>query len=202
MARAGRADFGHHPGHIDLAGKRSARRQKGSSSASPSGNRCKVPVQSESAPSAETIQGAKGKPRSGGFSHRQGRQDSNLQPPVLETGALPVELRPSAVRTPIVVGPPFAGDPRHAGVETAIRRRSRTLPSAATQRTNLIGVRVPSQRPALGALFLVLCLLFAGIAAAAFEARAWVIAFAAGVLGLWLLTLAGRALLVRRLRGQ
>jgi hypothetical protein len=24
----------------------------------------------------------------------QGRQDSNLQPPVLETGALPVELRP------------------------------------------------------------------------------------------------------------
>src|SRR6266498_3262651 len=26
----------------------------------------------------------------------QGRQDSNLQPPVLETGALPVELRPSA----------------------------------------------------------------------------------------------------------
>jgi hypothetical protein len=28
----------------------------------------------------------------------QGRQDSNLQPPVLETGALPVELRPSAVR--------------------------------------------------------------------------------------------------------
>jgi hypothetical protein len=25
---------------------------------------------------------------------RQGRQDSNLQPPVLETGALPVELRP------------------------------------------------------------------------------------------------------------
>jgi hypothetical protein len=25
---------------------------------------------------------------------KQGRQDSNLQPPVLETGALPVELRP------------------------------------------------------------------------------------------------------------
>ena len=24
----------------------------------------------------------------------QGRQDSNLQPPVLETGALPIELRP------------------------------------------------------------------------------------------------------------
>jgi hypothetical protein len=28
-------------------------------------------------------------------SSQQGRQDSNLQPPVLETGALPVELRPS-----------------------------------------------------------------------------------------------------------
>ena len=28
---------------------------------------------------------------------RQGRQDSNLQPPVLETGALPVELRPYAL---------------------------------------------------------------------------------------------------------
>ena len=25
---------------------------------------------------------------------KQGRQDSNLQPPVLETGALPIELRP------------------------------------------------------------------------------------------------------------
>jgi hypothetical protein len=25
---------------------------------------------------------------------QQGRQDSNLQPPVLETGALPIELRP------------------------------------------------------------------------------------------------------------
>jgi hypothetical protein len=63
-------------------------------------------------------------------------------------------------------------------------------------------VRAPSQRPALGALFLVLCLIFAGIAAAAFEARAWVIALAAAVLGLWLLTLAGRALLVRHLRGR
>jgi hypothetical protein len=29
------------------------------------------------------------------FRGPQGRQDSNLQPPVLETGALPVELRPS-----------------------------------------------------------------------------------------------------------
>jgi len=28
------------------------------------------------------------------FNGKQGRQDSNLQPPVLETGALPVELRP------------------------------------------------------------------------------------------------------------
>ena len=33
-----------------------------------------------------------------GLLSRQGRQDSNLEPPVLETGALPVELRPSARR--------------------------------------------------------------------------------------------------------
>src|SRR5262245_8229157 len=33
-------------------------------------------------------------PRSKGGFVLQGRQDSNLQPPVLETGALPVELRP------------------------------------------------------------------------------------------------------------
>jgi hypothetical protein len=29
---------------------------------------------------------------------QQGRQDLNLQPPVLETGALPIELRPWAIR--------------------------------------------------------------------------------------------------------
>jgi hypothetical protein len=63
-------------------------------------------------------------------------------------------------------------------------------------------VRAPSQRRALGALFLVLFLLFAGMAAAAFAAEAWVIAFAAAVLAVWLSTLAGRALLVRRLRGE
>ena len=40
----------------------------------------------------------------------QGRQDSNLQPPVLETGALPVELRPSAFRRP--------------AHDTGVRRRS------------------------------------------------------------------------------
>jgi hypothetical protein len=36
----------------------------------------------------------KEKPRISRASLPQGRQDSNLQPPVLETGALPVELRP------------------------------------------------------------------------------------------------------------
>jgi hypothetical protein len=39
---------------------------------------------------------------------QQGRQDSNLQPPVLETGALPIELRPWAPR--IVALP--SGHPR------------------------------------------------------------------------------------------
>ena len=32
---------------------------------------------------------------------QQGRQDSNLQPPVLETGALPIELRPWAAGTSV-----------------------------------------------------------------------------------------------------
>jgi hypothetical protein len=60
----------------------------------------------------------------------------------------------------------------------------------------------PSQRHALGALFLILFLFFAGIAVAAFDAGVWPIALAAAALALWLSTLAGRALIVRRLRGE
>ena len=57
----------------------------------------------------------------------------------------------------------------------------------------------PSQRSALGALFLILAALFAGVALAAVEAarddgRLWVIALAAGVLALWLASVAVRAL--------
>ena len=55
----------------------------------------------------------------------------------------------------------------------------------------------PSQQRTLGALFLVLCLLFAGIAAAAASAEVWVIAAAGGVLALWLLGLALRTLRAR-----
>jgi hypothetical protein len=55
-------------------------------------------------------------------------------------------------------------------------------------------VRARSQPRALGALFLVLALLFGGIAAAAASARVWAIAVAGGVLALWLLGLALRAL--------
>jgi hypothetical protein len=57
-------------------------------------------------------------------------------------------------------------------------------------------VAAPSQRSALGALFLVLACAFAGIAYAAAVADAsggWVIAIAAGALALWLGTLAVRA---------
>ena len=39
---------------------------------------------------------------------KQGRQDLNLQPPVLETGALPIELRPS-VAAPSVSAPCLVG---------------------------------------------------------------------------------------------
>ena len=57
---------------------------------------------------------------------------------------------------------------------------------------------VRSQRRALGALFFVLAALFLGMALAAGAAAreragVWVIAIAAGVLGLWMLGLAVRA---------
>jgi threonine dehydrogenase-like Zn-dependent dehydrogenase len=57
----------------------------------------------------------------------------------------------------------------------------------------------PSPRPALGALFLVLAIAFAGIAGAAVQAVGEepglvVVVVAAGAIGLWLLTLALRNL--------
>jgi heme O synthase-like polyprenyltransferase len=54
-------------------------------------------------------------------------------------------------------------------------------------------VAARSQRRALGALFFVLAALFCGMALAAGGAEVWVIAIAAGVLGLWMLGLAVRA---------
>jgi hypothetical protein len=54
-----------------------------------------------------------------------------------------------------------------------------------------------SQRRALGALFLVLAIFFAGIAFTAFASEdrsVWVIGAAAAGLGLWLLSLAARNL--------
>ena len=51
----------------------------------------------------------------------------------------------------------------------------------------------PSQRSALGALFLILAGLFAGIAVAAGAAEVWVIAVAGAALALWLLSLSARA---------
>jgi hypothetical protein len=63
-------------------------------------------------------------------------------------------------------------------------------------------VRAPSQRRALGALFLLLFLFFGGIAVAALEAGVWPIAFTAAALALWLSTLAGRALLFRGVRRE
>jgi hypothetical protein len=54
-----------------------------------------------------------------------------------------------------------------------------------------------TSRRALGALFTVLTVMFAGIAYAAFNARVWVIAFAAAALGLWMAGMAVRGLLSR-----
>ena len=55
-------------------------------------------------------------------------------------------------------------------------------------------MRAPSQRPALGALFLVLTFVFAGIAYAAIAARVWVVGGAAAVLAAWLAHTAWRSL--------
>ena len=52
----------------------------------------------------------------------------------------------------------------------------------------------PSQRRALGALFLLLAICFAGIAYAAGAARQWIIVGAAGAIALWMLGLAIRGL--------
>jgi hypothetical protein len=52
----------------------------------------------------------------------------------------------------------------------------------------------PQQRVALGALFLVLCLAFVGVAYAAGTAEQWVIGVAAGALALWLGSLAVQTL--------
>jgi len=64
---------------------------------------------------------------------------------------------------------------------------------------SFLSLRPPGQRRALGALFLVLALMLAGVATAAadaarHEASLAVIAFAAGALALWLALLAFRAL--------
>jgi membrane associated rhomboid family serine protease len=50
-----------------------------------------------------------------------------------------------------------------------------------------------SQRRALGALFLLLTAILAGIAWAAYKADQWVILVAAGVLAAWMATLVVRA---------
>jgi hypothetical protein len=55
-------------------------------------------------------------------------------------------------------------------------------------------VAAPSQRRALGALFLVLACAFAAIAFAAGAAKEWIIVGAAAAIALWLAGLAVRAL--------
>jgi hypothetical protein len=55
-------------------------------------------------------------------------------------------------------------------------------------------VAAPSQRRALGGLFLVLALAFAGIAFAAGTARQWIIVATSGAIAIWLAGLAARAL--------
>ena len=54
-------------------------------------------------------------------------------------------------------------------------------------------MRAPSQRRALGALFLVLATCLAGVAYAAYDAEKWIIAIAAGAIAAWMATLVVRA---------
>ena len=61
-------------------------------------------------------------------------------------------------------------------------------------RSSLAPVRAPSQRRALGALFVLLTALFALIAVAALAASQWVVGFAAGALALWTASFALRGL--------
>ena len=101
------------------------------------------------------------------MSARQGRQDSNLQPPVLETGALPIAPRPWAA----------------GAIVPASGRGSRDAQYAAAV-----------QRRALGVLFTVIAvsLGFVAVWSALSGGRAWVVAFAAGALALWMGDLARR----------
>lgn len=55
-------------------------------------------------------------------------------------------------------------------------------------------MHAPSQRRALGALFLLITIFFVGVAASAYEAEVWVVVIAAGALALWMGTMAVRAL--------
>lgn len=55
-------------------------------------------------------------------------------------------------------------------------------------------MRAPSQRSALGVLFTVLALGFAGVAAAAARAHVWVVSVAALALAGWLASLARQSL--------
>jgi hypothetical protein len=86
----------------------------------------------------------------------------------LETGALPIELQPSA----------------------------RVIVLAAPARPSRLHAVARGKRPSLGALFLLLALSFGGLAYAAATAggQAWVIAVASGVLALWMAELAFRTL--------
>jgi hypothetical protein len=65
--------------------------------------------------------------------------------------------------------------------------------SSVSGASTVIDVRTPSQRGALGLLFLLLGFGFAGVAYAAAVAHEWVIVAAAGVLAAWLEGLAVRS---------
>ncbi len=99
------------------------------------------------------------------MSRGQGRQDSNLQPPVLETGALPIAPRP--------------------WVAERLYPRARSFPR---------GRGAYHRGMPIAALFAAITLAFAGIAVWTGAAGEWLLAACAGALAAWMGSLAWAAL--------
>jgi hypothetical protein len=82
-----------------------------------------------------TVEFSSRKPAGNRSGATQGRQDSNLQPAVLETAAHPVELRPYAVVTQRKTARPYRDGRRFACAARYLSHPSEVLPSCLTWRS-------------------------------------------------------------------
>ena len=104
----------------------------------------------------------------------------NLQPPVLETGALPIELRPS------VAGGLYR---RSRGLTRGVSEPGNANPRRAGTRTSSSIGRVP-----MVVLFSLITLAFGLIAVWCASAGQWILATASAALAAWMSTIAWAAL--------